>query len=192
MPTNRLAEKEKVLTYASVLLDGALAEGGQAAAMAIRDRADEIVRIMRANPALTEALKNNAYTAEERNALVRGVFEGVEGPLVDVLAVMAERGDVDLLTRVCSAFEDAIQDKLNVTIVDVTTAVALDDSLREIITEKTARDLGTDVVLREHIDPSILGGIIMSANGKQIDASVASKLEAARSVLKSSADGGEC
>ena len=64
MPTNRLAEKEKVLTYASVLLDGALAEGGQAAAMAIRDRADEIVRIMRANPALTEALKNNAYTVE--------------------------------------------------------------------------------------------------------------------------------
>ena len=127
MPTNRLAEKEKVLTYASVLLDGALAEGGQAVAMAVRDQADEIVRIMRANPALTEALKNTAYTAEERNALARGVFEGVDGALVDVLAVMAERGDTDLLTRVCSAFEDAIQEKLNVTIVDVTTAVALDD-----------------------------------------------------------------
>ena len=46
---------------------------------------------------------------------------------------------------------------------DVTTAIALDDHLREIITTKTAKDLGTQVVLREHIDKSILGGIIMSA-----------------------------
>ena len=192
MSTNRLAEKEKVLTYAAVLLDGVLAEGGQKQAMAVRDQMDEIVRIMRANPALTEALKNGAYAPEDRNALVRGTFAGVDAALVDVLAVMAERGDSDLLARVCSAFEDAIQRKLNVTIVDVTTAVELDDRLREVITKKAASDLGTDVVLREHIDKAILGGIIMSANGKHIDASVLSKLEAARSVLKLNADGGEC
>lgn len=192
MPTNRLAEKEKVQTYAAVLLDGALAEGGQARAMAVRDEMDEVARIMRANPTLTEALKNAAYAPEDRNALVRGTFAGVDGALVDVLAVMAERGDTDLLTRVCSAFEDAIQQKLNVTIVDITTAVDLDDRLREIIAKKAAADLGTEVILREHTDKSILGGIIMSANGKQIDASVAAKLEAARGILKMNADGGEC
>lgn len=192
MPTNRLAEKEKVQTYAAVLLQGALAEGGQSAAMAVRDQMDQVVRIIRSNPKLAEALKNMAYSAEERNALVRGVFADCDPVLVDALAVMAERGETDLFGRVCSSFEDAIQRELNVTIVDVTTAIALDDHLREIITTKTAKDLGTDVVLREHIDKSILGGIIMSANGKQIDASVLSKLEAARSVLKTSADGGEC
>lgn len=192
MPTNRLAEKEKVRTYAAVLLDGALAEGGQVRAMAVRDEMDEVARIMRANPTLSEALKNAAYSPEDRNALVRGTFAGVDEALVGVLAVMAERGDTDLLTRVCSSFEDAIQQKLNVTIVDVTTAVDLDDRLREIIAKKAATDLGTEVVLREHTDKSILGGIIMSANGKQIDASVAAKLEAARGVLKMNADGGEC
>ena len=192
MPTNRLAEKEKVQTYAAVLLQGVLAEGGQSAAMAVRDQMDEVVRIIRANPTLAEALKSMAYSPEERNELARGTFAACDPALTDVLAVMAERGESDLLGRVCSSFEDAIKRELNVTIVDVTTAIALDDRLREIITAKTAKDLGTDVVLREHIDGSILGGIIMSANGKQIDASVLSKLEAARSVLKTSADGGEC
>ena len=38
----------------------------------------------------------------------------------------------------------------------------------------------------------ILGGIIMSTNGKRIDASVASELEHARIVLKEENDGGEC
>ena len=190
MSTNRLAEKEKVQTYASVLLDGVLADGGQARAMAVSDRMDEIIRIMRANPELTEAMKNASYTPEERNALVRGTFEGVDPSLVDMLAVMAERGDADLLARVCSSFEDAIQRKLNVTIVDVTCAVELDDHLREVISKKAAADLGTDVILREHIDKSILGGIVMSAKGKRIDASVTHQLENARLVL-SSAPGGD-
>lgn len=192
MKTNRLAEKERVQTYASVLLQGALAQGGLSQAVAVRDQLDEIIRIVRANPTLAEALRNTAYSPEDRNALVKGTFASANTVLADVLAVMAERGDADLLARVCSAFEDAIQQELDVTIVDVTTAVALDDNLRESITKKAAFDLGTNVVLREHVDASILGGIIMSANGKQIDASVASRLEAARSVLKLRVDGGEC
>ena len=39
---------------------------------------------------------------------------------------------------------------------------------------------------------SLIGGILMSANGKRIDASMTSQLEAARNVLKQSTDGGEC
>ena len=113
MPTNRHVQKEKVATYASVLLDAALAAGGQ----------------------------------------------------------------------------DAV---LNVTVVDVTTVVPLDDHLREVITKKSEADLGTKVVLRESIDKSLIGGILMSANGKRIDASMTSQLEAARNVLKHSTDGGEC
>ena len=74
----------------------------------------------------------------------------------------------------------------------MTTVVALDDHLREVIRNKTQADLGKNVVLREHIDESLLGGLIMSVGGKRIDASVASQLENARTVLKHTTDGGEC
>ena len=77
-------------------------------------------------------------------------------------------------------------------IVDVVTAVALDDELRGIITEKLSKDLGKPVVLCETVDKSILGGIIMSTNGKRIDASISSKLEGTRALLKENNDGGEC
>ncbi len=192
MSTNRLVEKEKVKTYASALLQGAVAQGGIAQAMSVRDQMDQIVAIMRENATLAETLKRPGYTPEERNALVKGTFAGVDATLVEVMAVMAERGDIDLLSQVANSFEEAIQVEFNVTIVDVTTAVELDDNLREIISQKTAKDLGTDVYLREHVDTSILGGIVMSANGNQIDASVTSRLEVARNVLKVSVDGGEC
>ncbi|WP_428422361.1 ATP synthase F1 subunit delta [Paraeggerthella hominis] len=192
MPTNRHVQREKVATYASVLLEGAYVAGGQDAVLEVRDQAERIVRIVRSNMDLSDALEDSSYTPEQRNELARKVFAQANPVLVDVLAVMAERGDFALLSRVWVSYGEALERKLNVSVVDVTTVVELDDHLREVIVKKTQADLGTNVVLREHIDPSLLGGILMSANGKRIDASVKSQLESARNVLKLSTDGGEC
>ena len=85
-----------------------------------------------------------------------------------------------------------METKLNLCILDVTTVVELDDHLRDIIKQKAESELGMKVVLRERIDKSILGGIIMSAGDKRIDASMASQLNNARIVLKKKTDGGEC
>ena len=192
MPTNRLVIKEEVATYASVLLDAAAEAGGQDAVLEVRDQAEQIVGFMRSNMDLSNALEDTSYTAEQRERIARGVFAPYDPVLVDVLAVMAERGDIALFSRVLRSYEEQIEGKLNIAVVDVTTVVPLDDSLREVIKKKAEADLGSEVVLREHIDKSILGGIIMSANGKRIDASVLSQLESARNVLKLSTDGGEC
>ena len=188
MPTNRHVQKEKVATYASVLLDAALAAGGQDAVLEVRDQAERIIRIMRSNMDLSSSLQDSSYTPEQRNSLARNVFAQAHPVLIDV----AERGDFALLSRVWESYGEQVERKLNVTVVDVTTVVPLDDHLREVITKKSEADLGTKVVLRESIDKSLIGGILMSANGKRIDASMTSQLEAARNVLKHSTDGGEC
>lgn len=192
MPTNRQVLREKVATYASVLLDGAYEAGGQDAVLEVRDQTERVIRIMRSNLELSGALEDSAYTPEQRNELARNVFAQCHPVLVDVLAVMAEREDIALLSRVWASYGEALERKLNVSVVDVTTVVDLDDHLREVIVKKAEADLGTNVVLREHIDKSLIGGILMSANGKRIDASVLSQLESARNVLKLSTDGGEC
>ena len=192
MPTNRLVEKEKVVTYAAALLDAANEAGGQEGVLAVRDELGQVVAIMRQNIDLTEALSEVTYSPAQRAELARNVFAACDPVLVDVLAVMAERGDMGLISRISASFADQITEKLNVTVVDVTTVVELDDHLREIIIKKTSAELGCDVVLREHIDKSILGGILMSANGTYIDASVKTQLENARTTLKQTVDGGEC
>ncbi len=192
MPTNRHVVKEKVATYASVLLDGAYEAGGQDGVLAVRDQLESILRIMRSSMDLSGALEDSSYSPEQRAQLARGVFAECHPVLVDVLAVMAERGDSALMTRVWDSYNNQLEQKLNVTVVDVVTVVELDDRLRDLIIKKTASDLGTNVVLREQVDKTLLGGILMSANGKRIDASVLSQLESARNVLKLSTDGGEC
>ena len=192
MPTNRLIVKEEVAVYAAVLFDGAFEAGGQEAVLEVRDQMVRVVEAMRTNMELSVALSDPGYTPEQRGELARNVFAGCNPVLLDVLAVLAERGDAALLPRVLENYAEQLQSKLNLCVVDVTTAVPLDDALRRIITEKAEADLDTNVVLRESVDKSILGGIIMSTNGRRIDASVASQLDHARNVLKTTTDGGEC
>ncbi|MBC2888958.1 ATP synthase F1 subunit delta [Senegalimassilia anaerobia] len=192
MPTNRLIVKEEVAVYAAVLFDGAFEAGGRDAVLEVRDQMVRVAESMRTNMELSVALSDPGYTPEQRAELARNVFAGCNPVLLDVLAVLAERGDAALLPRVLESFAEQLQSKLNVCVVDVTTAVELDDDLRRIITEKAEADLDTNVVLRESVDKSILGGIIMSTNGKRIDASVVSQLDHARNVLKTTTDGGEC
>lgn len=191
MPTNRLVAKETVDTYASVLLDAAESAGGQDAVLEVRDQLEVVMRALRSNVDLEVALAEEAYTPEQRETLVRNVFAGMNSALVDVLLVMAERDDLSLANRIYAAYNGLIESKLGIAVVDVTTAVELDDALRETISNKAAQDLGKKVVLRERVDKSILGGIIMSVSGRRIDASIATQLETARTVLKTTTDGGE-
>ena len=192
MPTNRLLEKEKVATYVSVLLDSAYAAGGQDAVLEVRDQSEQVFRIMRSNIDLLSTFEDTSYTAQERGQVARAVFADCNPALLDVLVVMAERRDFGLLRHVWENYKCALEEKLDVRVVDVTTVVELDDHLREVIKNKAQADLGKEVVLRERIDPSLLGGLTMSTGDVYIDASVVSQLEHARTVLKDTTDGGEC
>ncbi len=191
MPTNRLIEKEKVGTYAAAMFDAANTAGGEQAVLEVRNQIEQVIKLMRSNMDLSTALVNVDYTPEERHQLVSSVFADSNPAFREVMAVMAERGDAQLLPRVFESYGDELAEKLDTIVVDVTTVVPLDGQLRETIKKKAEADLGKKVVLNEKIDKSILGGIIMSAGSKRIDASVLSQLAHARSVLKDRTDGGE-
>ena len=192
MPNNRHLEQGKVLTYASVLLDSVYESGGQDAVLEVRDQFESVVKIIRSNMDLAGALSDSSSKPETRASVARGTFAMCDQALCGTLAVMAERKDIDLVNRIYASFVEQLERKLNIVVVDVTTVVSLDDHLREVITNKVAADLKANVVLREHIDTSLLGGILITAGGKRIDASVASKLEVARTALKQTTHGGEC
>ena len=192
MATNRLVVKEEVAVFASVLFDSANEAAGQEGVLEVREQMAEVIRAMRADLDLTMALSNPDFTPEQRRALVENIFADAHVAFREVLAVMAERGQADLLPRVYADYCELLSAKLNLVVVDVVTAVPLDDGLRQLITEKAEADLGKKAVLRERIDKSILGGIIMDVDGNYIDASMISQLNRARNVLKDTTDGGEC
>lgn len=189
MPTDRNLVKREVATYAKVLLEATRDEGR---VHEVEAELSDALSIIRANTELRDTLGDRTIEGSVRAEIVRGVFKDYDACLVSVLAIMAERSDIDLLSRMNEEYIVMAEEATNTVMVDVTTVVALTDELRATIKKKLSTGFdGKEVVLREHIDASILGGIVMSAHGKRIDASASSQLEHARVVL-STVSGGEC
>ncbi len=184
MPNNRLIVKEQIATYANVLFDSAQKLGGDSAVLEVREQLKQALYATRESANLRDALKDPAYTPEQRAQIARGMFGECNEALVEVVAVMASRAEIDLLSRVADAYEGLLAERSNLRVVEVTTAVELDDHLREVIKSKAEKELGCKVFLEESIDRSILGGIIMSAGGQRIDASMLTQIENARTLLK--------
>ncbi len=184
MPTNRLIVKEQIATYAELLFRAAMSEGDAVHVLDVCGQAKDMVKAIRGNADLESALKDPGYSPEQKAQIVRGVFAGVAPELVSTVAVMAERGETALLPRVAEQLEDRIADDLNLIIVNVETAVELDDNLRDLIKKKAETELGKKAVLRERVDKSMLGGIVLSTKDERLDASLLTQVEKTREALK--------
>lgn len=132
---------------------------------------------------LLEAGKAEGRVFENRRDLE--VLATASPELLAVLTELVQRGQLDILPAIADAYRTMTEEDDEVVGVTVTTAVPLDDALRASLTERCERELGRKVFLIEHVDPSIIGGIVLEARGQRRDISVKTRLRAMRDNLAS-------
>ena len=143
--------------------------------------------------AYTRALMEAARSEGRANAdLVQWQHARKFSPeVLETLAAMQREDDLDLVSQVAKQYKEYLDAEDRTVSVTVTTAVPLDDDLREKVRAKAEADLKAPVYLVERVDPSIIGGIMLEARGKRYDASVRAQLANIRKTLSSSFIGGE-
>ncbi|MBQ9058976.1 MAG: F0F1 ATP synthase subunit delta [Atopobiaceae bacterium] len=111
--------------------------------------------------------------------------------VVGLLATMSDDGNLSKLSEVKSLYEDLVSDTGETVAVEVTTAVELDDELRQKVKTKLEAELKKPVVLVERVDPAIMGGIIISTRNERRDASVRTQLQNMRESMGQTRGGGD-
>ena len=111
--------------------------------------------------------------------------------VMDTLTSMQEEDDVDLIEEVYAEFKRLVDSDDSIVSVTVTTAVPLDDELRQKVCEKAEDMFKASIYLVERVEPSILGGIILEAQGQRYDASVKTQLATVRRTLSNAFMGGD-
>lgn len=132
---------------------------------------------------LLEAGKAEGRVFENRRDLE--VLASASPELLAVLTELVQRGQLELLPDIADAYYTMTEEDADVVGVTVTTAVPLDDALRASLAERCERELGSKVFLIEHVDPSIIGGIVLEARGQRRDISVKTRLRMMRDNLAS-------
>ena len=147
--------------------------------------------VVRGSLDLRTALTDASVPAETKRGVLRDIFgDAVTPEAIALVTLLVERDHTDLIGDVARAFGEIAEQERGIVVADVTTAIPLDDALRGSLTDKLIASLGRPVSLREHVDASILGGVVIKVAGRVLDGSVASQLEDMRRALATT-QGGE-
>ena len=192
MQDDRATKLKKERIYAESILKNAILLGGINEALRVRDELESILEASLTNAELLDALDETTYANYQESKkridvtdTIKAIFKGCSEAMIDTIAFMAEHDDLYILIGMYRCYNNLLEEYFKVTVVDVTTVVELDDHLREVIKNKLQNDLDAKVVLNEHIDKSIMGGVILSARNHTIDCSLARLLGKAKNQLTS-------
>lgn len=192
MKDDRATKIKKKVAYAESMLYNAILIGGLDEALRVRDNLNDILKATLGNVDLADVFRDNLeeYGSETHkrvdvDKIIRDIFNGASQAVLDTMSIMAQNRDLYLSMSIYETYNDLLEEYFKVVVVDVLTAVELDDNLREIIKTKAQNDLDANIVLNEHVSKRILGGIVLSARNRIIDCSLLTMMERAKSELTS-------
>jgi len=122
-------------------------------------------------------LQSPVVKTDKKVAIFKSVFEGkVSKTTIAFLNLMASKRREAFLQEIASDFDEQYKQFKNITTVEVKSAIALDDKARKQILDLVKTSATGEIDLVEKVDPSLIGGFVLTINDKQVDQSVKRKL----------------
>ncbi|HET9209494.1 MAG TPA: ATP synthase F1 subunit delta [Thermoanaerobaculia bacterium] len=167
-------EREVGRLYAEAILHVA-EEQGQAEAL--ESELTGLVSYLDSNPAVEQLFGSPLVEEDQHAEMIEKAFRGKASDLlVDSLQVINRKGRLGSLRAIAGGYRAALRDLRGWMDVHVRTAVPLTDPLRARLTEALAASTSRKPSLIEHVDPAVIGGLVIQIEGRKIDASLASRL----------------
>jgi F-type H+-transporting ATPase subunit delta len=167
-------EREVGRLYAEAILHVA-EEQGQAEELL--EELNGLVEYLDKNPEFEQFLASPLIEEEPHAQVIEDAFRGKASDLlVDSLLVVNRKGRLSAVRAIAVAYRAALRDLRGWMDVHVRTAVPLTDALRARLTDALAATTSRKPSLVEHVDPAVIGGLVLQIEGRKIDASLASRL----------------
>ena len=123
-------------------------------------------------------------SAKEKQDVIRKVFPNFSDLAVNFLALLAQHRGIGLLPRVQESLQQMFDDHQGIVRATVTTAVSLSDDEKKEIQSNLMKNWDREVGLVHHVDPRIVGGMVIRIGDKVIDGSTKGRLAALRLSLQ--------
>ncbi len=150
----------------------------------IKSESEGVVKLLSDNPKYITLLDTPALSNEQKHALLDEAFAPLHEYLLNFMKILVSGRSVYLFSRAYAAFCDAYDTKHNILHAKAVTAIPLNEKQLTAITQKLSEITKKNVVLENTVDPSIVGGVRLQYDGKQLDSSLRARLDALHKSLK--------
>jgi F-type H+-transporting ATPase subunit delta len=118
-------------------------------------------------------------TQEKEDGLERAVSDA-DPVVLNFLELLIEKHRMPVLFRIRENYDRLWEEENKLLPVEITSAVELDESIARQLGDRIAEQTGRKVELSSHVEPDILGGIVVQVGNAVLDASVRNRLEQLR------------
>ena len=129
-----------------------------------------------ANQDLYGFLEHAKVTMPQKVRTIEEALPDVDPLLRNLLSVLVARGLTELIPKVEKGYRRLLDAHMGREQVEVSSAVPLEDSEQKNISEFISGLIRKEVVMATHVDPSILGGLVIRVGDRLIDGSTRTRL----------------
>jgi len=170
--------------YANALFELAQGEGNLAE---VESGLISVSRLASESPDFSRFLRSPVISADEKARAVDAILSKSAGvtPLVaNFIKVIARNGRLFALTSIISVFRELAAKARGEVTAEVTSAEPLNADQLKKLAETLKQKIGKTVTLNEHVDPTLIGGLVVKVGSRMIDSSLRTKLDAMKIAMK--------
>jgi F-type H+-transporting ATPase subunit delta len=138
----------------------------------------DMIAILGEDPALADLLENPRLRLDHKTRLIADALRGMSPMALNLVHLLVAKNRLHLTPDIAGHYRDLLDEYRGIERADVVTAVPLDDASRRNLEIRLGAVANKKVIIREEVDPELLGGVIARMGGKLLDGSVRHKLEA--------------
>jgi F-type H+-transporting ATPase subunit delta len=133
---------------------------------------------LKANSELKAVLANPIISHQKKLGIVDAVFAAkINKVSTSFFKLMINKGRGELLYPTAQAYIDLYDAKKNITKVSVVSATALSAANKGAMIAEIKAAVGGEIDLDTKVDPSLIGGFVLTIGDRQLDTSIANSLK---------------
>ncbi len=149
----------------------------------VHEELGDFAAAVRDVPQLRGVLRSPQLDPAAKAGILEDMLGGADELVRNFLLLAAEKGRIGEIEEIARELDRLVAAEERRVKLDLTTAYELsDDDAREIV-EQIEASTGRSVEATRHVDPSLIGGLVLQADSLRVDASVRGRLERLRQEL---------
>jgi F-type H+-transporting ATPase subunit delta len=131
-------------------------------------------------------LRSPVIQADEKARAIGAILKDAKaGPLVaKFVNLVAKNGRLFALLTIIQLFRELAAKARGEVTADVTSAEPLNDAQLKALGDTLKARIGKTATLNQHVDPSLIGGLVVKVGSQMIDSSIKTKLNAMKIAMK--------
>lgn len=146
----------------------------------------ELANFLKIEPRLAQTLKSPVISIAEKKKLMDVLLEKLSADITmrNFCNLLADKSRLGSLAQIAHWYGILLDAANGIMRGQVITAIKLSPARQDEIREELKKKFGSDIELTFHVDPEILGGMVLTVGDKVMDASLRAQLGALRENLR--------